>query len=143
MNQKLILSLELLNSKLGYVFACLSPYVSLHLSKGISEINQHVYLIKKSIIDNKEYVDIRNVIKLREQLKQLRTRLTDEKEVALTGHKIACLLFEVSVLTKMVILEMDKANQDMIEYLSLVGEYLYTCGRIVNIEMLCFEEKID
>ena len=139
MNDKLILSLDLIYSKIGYVLACLASYSSLDLSKRIIDINKSIYLIKKSLIDEKEYVDIRNVISLREHLKQLKTRVLEEKDVALDGHKIACLLFEVSTLIKMLVAKFDKTKEDIIEYLLLTSEYLYTCGRIINIEILCFE----
>ena len=139
MNDENILMLDLIYSKIGYILACLSSYSSLDLSKRIIDINKSVYLIKKSLIDEKEYVDIRNVITLREHLKQLKTRVSEEKDVALDGHKIACLLFEVSTLIKMLVAKFDKTKEDIIEYLLLTSEYLYTCGRIINIEILCFE----
>lgn len=139
MNDENILMLDLIYSKIGYILACLSSYSSLDLSKRIIDINKGIYLIKKSLIDEKEYVDIRNVISLREHLKQLKTRVLEEKDVALDGHKIACLLFEVSTLIKMLVTKFDKTKEDIIEYLLLTSEYLYTCGRIINIEILCFE----
>ena len=139
MNDENILMLDLIYSKIGYILACLSSYSSLDLSKRIIDINKSVYLIKKSLIDEKEYVDIRNVISLREHLKQLKTRVSEEKDVALDGDKIACLLFEVSTLIKMLVAKFDKTKEDIIEYLLLTSEYLYTCGRIINIEILCFE----
>ena len=139
MNDENILMLDLIYSKIGYILACLSSYSSLDLSKRIIDINKDIYLIKKSLVDNKEYVDIRNVISLREHLKQLKTRVEEEKNVALDGHKIACLLFEVSTLIKMLVAKFDKTKEDIIEYLLLTSEYLYTCGRIINIEILCFE----
>ena len=37
--------------------------------------------------------------------------------------------------------DFDESYADMIEYLSLASEYCYCGGRIVNIEILCFEEK--
>lgn len=139
MNDENILMLDLIYCKIGYILACLSSYSSLDLSKRIIDINKDIYLIKKSLVDNKEYVDIRNVISLREHLKQLKTRVEEEKNVALDGHKIACLLFEVSTLIKMLVAKFDKTKEDIIEYLLLTSEYLYTCGRIINIEILCFE----
>ena len=139
MNDENILMLDLIYSKIGYILACLSSYSSLDLSKRIIDINKEVYLIRKSLVDNKDYVDIRNVISLREHLKQLKTRVSEEKDVALDGHKIACLLFEVSTLIKMLVAKFDKTKEDIIEYLLLTSEYLYTCGRIINIEILCFE----
>ena len=139
MTDENILMLDLIYSKIGYVLACLSSYSSLDLSKRIIDINKEVYLIRKSLVDNKDYVDIRNVISLREHLKQLKTRVSEEKDVALDGHKIACLLFEVSTLIKMLVAKFDKTKEDIIEYLLLTSEYLYTCGRIINIEILCFE----
>ena len=139
MNDENILMLDLIYSKIGYILACLSSYSSLDLSKRIIDINKDIYLIKKSLVDNKEYVDIRNVISLREHLKQLKTRVEEEKNVALDGHKIACLLFEVSTLIKMLVAKFDKTKEDIIEYLLLTSEYLYTCGRIINIDILCFE----
>jgi hypothetical protein len=141
MNEKLILSLDLINCKLGYILASLASFTSLDLSKGINEINQHIELISQSIKDDKEYVDIRNVINLRENLKKLKTRLNNEDKVSLKGHRIACLLFEVATLLKLAILDFDESYEDMIEYLSLSSEYCYFSGRIVNIEILCFEEK--
>ena len=142
MNNKLTLSLDLITSKIGYVLANLTSYSSLDLSKGINEINQHIYLIKKSLVESKDYVDIRNVINLRENLNKLQNRLTNDQEVLLQGHKIACLLFEVATLINLVILDFDNSKEDMIEYLTLASKYLHTCGRIVNIEILCFEETL-
>ena len=55
MNEKLILSLDLINCKLGYILASLASFTSLDLSKGINEIHQHIELINKSLKDNKEY----------------------------------------------------------------------------------------
>ena len=141
MNEKLILSLDLINSKLGYILASLTSFTSLDLSKGINEIHQHIELINKSLKDNKEYVDIRNVINLRENLKKLKDRLPNEENISLKGHRIACLLFEVATLIKLATLDFKLSYEDMIEYLTLASEYLYCCGRIVNIEILCFEEK--
>ena len=109
MNEQLSLSFDLIYSKIGYILACLASYTSLDLSKRIVDINNHIHLIKKSFIDDKEYVDIRNVITLREQLKQLKTRIQNEDDVALDGHKIACLLFEVSTYIKMIILQIATA----------------------------------
>ena len=138
MNEKLTLSLDLINSKLGYILASLASFTSLDLSKGINEIHQHIELINKSLKDNKEYVDIRNVINLREILKKLESRLNNKDEVSFKGHRIACLLFEAATLIKMAILDFDATYEDMIEYLSLASEYCYLSGRIVNIEILCF-----
>ena len=143
MNEQLSLSFDLIYSKIGYILACLASYTSLDLSKRIVDINNHIHLIKKSFIDDKEYVDIRNVITLREQIKQLKTRIQNEDDVALDGHKIACLLFEVSTYIKMIILQIDKTKEDIIEYLSLSSEYLYYCARIINVEILCFENKLN
>ena len=139
MNDENILMLDLIYSKIGYILACLSSYSSLDLSKRIIDINHNLYLIKKTLLENIDYLDIRNVISLREHLKQLKTRVSEEKDVALDGHKIACLLFEVSTLIKMLVAKFDKTKEDIIEYLLLTSEYLYTCGRIINIEILCFE----
>ena len=139
MYNKEILMLDLIQSKIGYILACLSSYSSLDLSKRIIDINHNLYLIKKTLLENIDYLDIRNVISLREHLKQLKTRVSEEKDVALDGHKIACLLFEVSTLIKMLVTKFDKTKEDIIEYLLLTSEYLYTCGRIINIEILCFE----
>ena len=139
MNDENILMLDLIYSKIGYILACLSSYSSLDLSKRIIDINHNLYLIKKTLLENIDYLDIRNVISLREHLKQLKTRVLEEKDVALDGHKIACLLFEVSTLIKMLVTKFDKTKEDIIEYLLLTSEYLYTCGRIINIEILCFE----
>ena len=55
MNDKLILKLELIHSKIGYILACLSSYSSLDLSKRINEINDAINLIIKSYIENKQY----------------------------------------------------------------------------------------
>lgn len=133
------LTLDLIYSKIGYILACLSSYSSLDLSKRIIDINKNINLIKKSLIEQKDYVDIRNVILLREQLKQLKERINNENKVALDGHKIACLLFEVSTLLKLLVEDFDKTKEDVIEYLLLSSEFFYLCGRIVNIEILCFE----
>ena len=143
MNEKLTLSLDLINSKLGYILASLASFTSLDLSKGINEIHQHIELINKSLKDNKEYVDIRNVINLREKLNVLQSRVNDESEVSFKGHRIACLLFEVATLLKMAILDFKPSYEDMIEYLSLASEYCYLSGRIVNIDILCFESIED
>ena len=137
---KEILYIDLIHSKIGYILACLSSYSSLDLSKRINDINREIDLIKKSLIDNKNYIDIRNVIDLREKLKELDSRLNNETEVSLQGHKIACLLFEVSTIIKLFINEY-KLGEEINEYLLLASKYLYICGRIVNIEVLCFENK--
>ena len=139
MNNENILTLDLIYCKIGYILACLSSYSSLDLSKRLIDINKDIYLIKQSIVGNKDFVDIRNVISLREHLKQLKTRVKDDKVVALDGHKISCLFFEVSTLIKMLVLKLNTSNEDIIEYLTLTSEFLYICGRIVNIEVLCFE----
>ena len=141
MNDKLILKLELIHSKIGYILACLSSYSSLDLSKRINEINDAINLIIKSYIDNKQYFDIRNVISFREKLKELENRLNNDEVVSLQGHKIACLLFEVSVEIKMLLLDIEIDNEDVNEYLTLASKYLYDCGRIINIQILCFEDK--
>ena len=102
----------------------------------------HIKIFDRFSWQTKRYNDVRNVIKLREQLKELKTRLNDDDEVSLQGHKIACLLFEVSMEIKMLILDIDASYDDIIEYLSLASQYLYDCGRIINIEILCFENKL-
>lgn len=142
MDEQLLLNLDLIYSKIGYILACLSSYASLDLSKRISEINKNIYLIKKSIIDNKQYIDIRDVIKFREDVKKLNSHLKEDVEVYLDGHKIACLLFEVSTIIK-IISKNENINEDMKEYLALASKYLYDCGRIVNIEVLYYDNKID
>ena len=65
MARKTILTLDLIQSKIGYILACLSSYSSLDLSKRINDIHHFLFLINKSIKENKEYVDIRNVVTLR------------------------------------------------------------------------------
>lgn len=137
---KEVLYIDIIHSKIGYILACMSSYSSLDLSKRIIDINNDIDLIKKSMIDKKNYIDIRNVIDLREKLKELKTRINDEGEVSLQGHKIACLLFEVSAIIKLFINEY-QLDEEINEYLLLTSEYLYVCGRIVNIEVLCFENK--
>ena len=97
--------------------------------------------IIKSYIENKQYFDIRNVISFREKLKELESRLNSDEKVSLQGHKIACLLFEVSVEIKMLLLDIEIDNEEVNEYLTLASKYLYDCGRIINIEVLCFEDK--
>ena len=141
MNDKLILKLELIHSKIGYILACLSSYNSLDLSKRINEINDGINLLIKSYIENKNYIDIRHVISFREKLKELESRLGNDEKVSLQGHKIACLLFEVSVEIKMLLLDFNIDNEEFSEYLTLASKYLYDCGRIINIEVLCFEDK--
>ena len=141
MNDKLILKLELIHSKIGYILACLSSYNSLDLSKRINEINDGINLLIKSYIENKNYIDIRHVISFREKLKELESRLGNDEKVSLQGHKIACLLFEVSVEIKMLLLDFNIDNEEFNEYLTLASKYLYDCGRIINIQILCFEDK--
>ena len=141
MNDKLILKLELIHSKIGYILACLSSYNSLDLSKRINEINDGINLLIKSYIENKNYIDIRHVISFREKLKELESRLGNDEKVSLQGHKIACLLCEVSVEIKMLLLDFNIDNEEFNEYLTLASKYLYDCGRIINIQILCFEDK--
>ena len=140
--KEILLKLDLIYSKIGYVLACLSSYSSLNLSKRINEINSKIFLIKKSLLEEKDYVDIRDVIELRNYLKELKNRLSNDEKVLLDGHKIACLLFEISIEIKLLILKIDIEYNDIIEYLTLASQYLYECGRIVNIEILCFENII-
>lgn len=139
MNQKQILDLDLINSKIGYVLACLASYSFLDLSKRIMQISESIEKIKQSLIDNKHYIDIRDVIKLRNELEKLEANLSDDK-VSLQGHKIACLLFEISTMIKIFILDFD-FDEDMKEYLEIANKFLFDCGRIINIEILCFENK--
>ena len=142
MARKTILTLDLIQSKIGYILACLSSYSSLDLSKRINDIHHFLFLINKSIKENKDYVDIRNVVTLRENYKELHeSRLHNDDEVSLKGHKISCLLFEVSIEIKLLINESIVLNDEMKEYLEIASKYLYDCGRIVNNEILCFEEK--
>lgn len=140
--KEILLKLDLIYSKIGYILACLSSYSSLNLSKRINEINSKIFLIKKSLSEEKDYVDIRDVIELRNYLKELKNRLPNDEKVLLDGHKIACLLFEISIEIKLLILKIDIEYNDIIEYLTLASQYLYDCGRIVNIEILCFENII-
>ena len=140
--KEILLKLDLIYSKIGYILACLSSYSSLNLSKRINEINSKIFLIKKSLLEEKYYVDIRDVIELRNYLKELKNRLQNDEKVLLDGHKIACLLFEISIEIKLLILKIDIEYNDIIEYLTLASQYLYDCGRIVNIEILCFENII-
>ena len=140
--KEILLKLDLIYSKIGYILACLSSYSSINLSKRINEINSKIFLIKKSLLEEKYYVDIRDVIELRNYLKELKNRLPNDEKVLLDGHKIACLLFEISIEIKLLILKIDIEYNDIIEYLTLASQYLYDCGRIVNIEILCFENII-
>ena len=45
----------------------------------------------KSLLEEKNFLDVRDVIKLRNNLKELKSRLNDDIQVSLEGHKIACL----------------------------------------------------
>ena len=49
--------LDIIYIKISYILACLNSYTSLDLSKRIKNINDNIHLIKKSIIDNKAYVE--------------------------------------------------------------------------------------
>ncbi len=143
MEEQLGLNLDRLYSKIGYILACLSSYSSLDLSKRIYEINQNIHLIKKSCIEKKEYIDIRNVIAFRSQLAELEKRLPNDAKVTFDGHKISCLLFEVSIELKLLISQFSNfLPEDMKEYLEIASKYLYDCGRIVNIELLSYDNKI-
>ena len=139
MLEKQTLQLDLIHSKLAYVIACLASYSFLDLSKRIDEIMANIRQIKQSMIDQKRYVDVRNVIKIRNDLKELDAKL-NENQVTLQGHKIACLLFEISTMIKIFILDFDY-DEDMKEYLDIASKLLFDCGRIINIEILCFEDK--
>ena len=66
MNERNILWLNKIHSKIGYILAHLSSYSSLDLSKRIIEINEHIELINKTFKEQKNYIDVRNVIKLRD-----------------------------------------------------------------------------
>ena len=139
MIEKQLLELDLYYSKLGYILALLSNYSFLDLSKRISKIMKNISLIKQSLMDNKRYVDVRDVIEIRNELKELASKL-NEDQVSLQGHKISCLLFEISTMIKLFILDFNY-DEDMKEYLEIASKYLYCCGRIINIEILCFEDK--
>lgn len=139
---EILLKLDLIYSKIGYILACLNSYNSLNLSKRINIINGKIYLIKKSLLHDKEYIDIRDVLEIRNDLNEIEKSLNNDIQVLLDGHKIACLLFEVSVEIKLLILKFNNKYEDMIEYLTLASKYLYDCGRIINIEVLCFENNI-
>ena len=118
-----------------------SGEVSFARSINIGYLSQDVI----SNLDNTVYEEVSSVFKdlmiQEENLKKLESRLNNKDEVSFKGHRIACLLFEVATLLKMAILDFDATYEDMIEYLSLASEYCYLSGRIVNIEILCFEEK--
>ena len=139
---KQLLTLDLIHSKIAYILASLTAYSSLDLSKRISDINDGIELVKKGLIDGKQYIDIRNVIEFRKQLQELKSRLNDDIEVSLQGHKIACLLFEISTLLKIFICDCGDLQEDICEYLQLISEYMYNCGRIVNQQTICFEKRI-
>ena len=137
---KQIIYVDLIHSKIAYILALLASYSSLDLTKRINDINDDIDKIKKSFLEEKNHVDVRDVIKLRNNLKELKSRLNDDIIVSLKGHKIACLLFEVYSLIKLFVCE----YPDIIkEYLLLASEYLYTSGRIVNNETLCYEIKFN
>lgn len=134
--------LDIIYSKISYILACLNNYTSLDLSKRINKINDNIYLIKKGFIDNKTYVDIRNVISLREDIELLKNRIQNiDDKVFLEGHKISCLLFEVSKLIELFLEDVNLNDLDLKEYLLLASKYLYLCGRIINIEILSYEKK--
>ncbi len=134
--------LDIIYSKISYILACLNNYTSLDLSKRIKDINDNIYLIKKGFIDNKAYVDIRNVITLRENLDLLKNRIQNiDDKVMLEGHKISCLLFETSKIIELFLEEFNLNDLDLKEYLLLASKYLYFCGRIINIEILSYEKK--
>lgn len=134
-----LLQLDLIYSKISYVLACLANYSSLNLSLEITHINDNISLIKKSLMENKDYLDIRDVIAFRNQLMELKKKVKDEKEVPLSGHKIACLLFEITTLIHLFIVKYPDLNNDFQEYLDIASNYLYYCGRIINIEILSYE----
>ncbi|MCI5744813.1 MAG: hypothetical protein MR270_00820 [Erysipelotrichaceae bacterium] len=137
------LKLDLIQSKVGYILALLSSYPSLDLSKRIEDINKVIYLIKKSIIDQKEYIDIRNVINLRSLLENVKNTygFKSEEEISYDGHKIACKLFEIALEIKLFVIDNKMLNQDYLEYLSLASEFFIDCGRIINIKILCYDNK--
>lgn len=139
---KQLLMLDLIHSKIAYILASLTSYSSLDLSKRINDINDNIELIKNGFIEQKQYLDIRDVIEFRNVLKELKSRLNDDIEVSLQGHKIACLLFEVSTLVKIFICDYKNLQEDICEYLQLISEYMYNCGRIVNQNTICFEKKL-
>lgn len=139
---KEIIYLDIIYSKISYILACLNSYTFLDLSKRIKNINDNIYLIKKGIIDNKAYVDIRNVISLREDISLLSTRIKNiDDRVLLEGHKTSCLLFEASKIIELFLEENNLNDLDLKEYLLLASKYLYLCGRIINIEILSYEKQ--
>ena len=113
---KEIIYLDIIYSKISYILACLNSYTSLDLSKRIKNINDNIYLIKKGIIDNKAYVDIRNVISLREDISLLSTRIKNiDDRVLLEGHKTSCLLFEASKIIELFLEENNLNDLDLSE----------------------------
>ena len=137
--EKLLLDIDIVSAKLAYIIASLASYSSLDLSKRLNLIVDELYLIKKSLIESKQYIDIRNVVAFREDVKALKDRVKPENEIIFSGHKIACLLFEVSIYFKQ--LNQAIKQEDYQEYMLLASEYTYLAGRLVNKELLS-QEKI-
>lgn len=143
--QQLSCKIKLLSSKLGYILACLASYSSLDLSKRLKKINDHLFKMAKSLQEEKVLLDIRDVIELKEQLWQMKQNFSDEDEVLFEGHKIACLLFEFSFQAESLKEELIhlEINEDFCEYLDYVAQFSYLCARWVNINIVCFENKLQ
>lgn len=135
-----IIQIKILEAKLGYISTLLASYSSLNLSKIINDIHLKLYLLEKTIIEKKDYIDIRDAMYLKNEVTNLKNILPN-KEIYLSGHKIACLLFEISFLLKKLKNEIN-VNDDIKEYLENVCEYLFLSGRYVNIQLLCNENYI-
>lgn len=145
MSDKTICEIKILCSKLGYILSSLSSYSSLDLSKRLKRINDNLFKIAKSLKEEKNQIDIRDVIELKEQLNQLKKNMPNNEEILLEGHKIACLLFEFSYQVEWVKIDLSQQqiNEDFVEYLDYVAQFCYFCARWVNINLLCFENKLN
>ena len=139
-NDEIIYKIELLEAKLGYINACIASYYSLTLSKITNDIHQKLHFLKKTILENKDYIDIRDSIELKKEVEKLQ-ELLPNKEIYMSGHKIACLLFEFSILIKSLITVIN-VNDDIKEYLQYVQEYTFLAGRYINMSLLCNENYI-
>ena len=133
------IAINIIHARIGYILASLSSYQHLGINKEISKINNQIEDIKRSLIEDKEYLDIRDVIKMRNMVEEKKKEIKGyDGNPLYDGHKIACLLYEVSLEIEKLIIDLDISNEEFNEFLSLSSQYLSICARIVNKELLSY-----
>jgi len=139
METRIEIAINIIHAKIGYLLASLSSYSDLGLHMGISKINNDLDVIKESFMMEDYIFDTRKLVNLRDEIKTLENRLGDyNSQNNFLGHRLACQVFEISLLIKQIIIDFKVDNEEIEEFLLHISRYFVIVGNIINKELLYF-----